>query len=252
MYNSALYRMVLLLALASVAVGQPPVTRQILVPDYTVTKTAAGDMVRIPGGTFLNAEEGRPKVPLFGQVFNYEKGWRVQKVELAERGNVRADSGLSLPVVILSPDGSTPVTMKPGLYPERDFDWQLYREPDGSSRLSILVYPFRYDPSTTTSTFYRSYTFNVPVVNTTVGIAGGEIADPVIDPDSPARVRVRLENSGAPQAVTVRAEVFRGKSTERVADVAGRRVAGLGAADSVDIEWPTAGVATGSAARAPR
>jgi hypothetical protein len=69
MYNSALYRMVLLLALASVAVGQPPVTRQILVPDYTVTKTAAGDMVRIPGGTFLNAEEGRSSTTRRGGVF---------------------------------------------------------------------------------------------------------------------------------------------------------------------------------------
>jgi len=100
------------------------------------------DYVEIPGGEVLVEEEGRPRVPYYIKSIDYPEGHRVQEVILKERSGLVTATGLRLPVVILSQYPELPVEMKAGWYPEEEYGWRLWENPDGSTTLVIELYPF--------------------------------------------------------------------------------------------------------------
>ncbi|MEO0079689.1 MAG: hypothetical protein ABIK44_03315, partial [candidate division WOR-3 bacterium] len=136
------------------AFGQkPPTEVKISLPKYEVRRVGNLDYVQIPRGLMVIEEEGRPEVPYYVHSIDYPKGYRVQDVVLKERSGMETATGLRLPVVILDMNAKGPVEMKPGLYPNRTFTWRVQEMPDGGSRLKVILYPFDYDPQTTTATY---------------------------------------------------------------------------------------------------
>ncbi len=225
--------------------ADPPTTVSVAVPDYVVTKLGNRDRVRIPGGELLRTEEGRPEVPFFVEDVDYPVGIQVQDVVMVERANPKTDSALLLPAVNLDTIDFDRSTLKPGAWPAEEFGWKVWPQDDGSTRLVITIYPFSYDPTTTKSTCYRDYRFDVRYVTTTVVLTGVATDEPVYDLGDNVRVLVRLANSGRPQDVEVATTVATMYTEEPVAELRGAEVAGLGEVDSVALEWPTRGKPAG-------
>jgi len=233
-----------------------PLTVKVVIPDYTVSRVGGLDEATIRDGQVL-ASEWRPQVPYYVKTIEYPAGYRIQTVVLKERVNARSDSGLNLPVFHTeeAPPGIHEVLA--GVFPQKDYDWSVRYEPGGPTLLTISVYPFHYDPKTTKVTFYRDYEFEIRYAETSVAISALEVNNPIYDPGENVRIGLHLENSGKPQPVTVDASIFKAFSNEKVADVPSIDIRTVGKADSVTLEWPTAGFPAGdyqveAVARDPR
>jgi len=147
---------------------------QVVVPQYAVTKIGEFDYVDIPGGQILPVH-GQPRVPVYSASLDLPAGERVQEVILAGRSVPEAVMGLRLPAVdqrdICRAEGLPPEVPSEGWYPEKDYDWTVWESPDGSSTLTVKVYPFRYNPGTSDGEFFRTYDFEVRTVSTDVTIS---------------------------------------------------------------------------------
>jgi len=165
-------------------------------PELEITTAGDVDYAYIPGGEMLLIEEGRPQVPYYVEYIDYQKGYRVQDVVLRERSGLTTGTGLRLPVVILNPYPQSPVEMKGGRYPEGDYSWKVWINSDGSSSLTIIVYPFYYDPSTKEYVFYRNYEFEITCVFSDVSIIGLSSDESIYDPGDNITINVLLCNSG--------------------------------------------------------
>jgi hypothetical protein len=173
---------------------QPPTSLTISVPDYKVAKGADVDIVTIPDGSLLTAEEGRPLVPYFYKDVEYPAGYRVQAVTMKQRSEPRVDSGIRLGFVQIDtarlPESSKKLTP----YPEKDFDWRVWDNPDGSSRLVVLVYPFRYEPKTTRVRFFKEYGLDVSYIKTDARIRGLDLGGVAFEPGAEVKATVLVDN----------------------------------------------------------
>lgn len=156
-------------SIAQEASQQPLSSLGVTVPDYEVTSIAGLDHVEISGGAVLLVTD-EPIVPYYVVSVDYAKGYEVHDVVLTERSGLVTATGLNLPTVIegAGGDGSQePKTMvesmSSGWYPEKQYRWQIIQNPDGSTTLLIVMYPFYYNPLTTDVEFYRNYTFEISV-----------------------------------------------------------------------------------------
>jgi hypothetical protein len=130
----------LIFVFSSIASGSEPLSSvKISIPDYKVNKVANLDYVEIPEGEILLAEEGRPRVPYYTQSIDYPDGYRVQDVILKKKAGLRTATGLKLPVVILNPQLKSYPKMKEGWYPEEEYEWKVWDNPDGSATLVMMV-----------------------------------------------------------------------------------------------------------------
>jgi hypothetical protein len=213
------YMKLAVLAAATVVLAtEPPVVVEVAVPEYQVTRQGGIDYVSIPGSKMLIVEQGRPMVPYIVKPVNYPSGYMVQSVRLTSRGSVRTQTGLKLPVVVLDDSLRTQVTMKPGGYPARDFDWRLWQSPEGGYDLVLSVYPFRYDPASGTATFCPDYRFEVKYVRSDIRVAGLETDSVAYHPRSRMAVTARLKNDGRAKDVAVSMNVAaKGTTGQRVA-----------------------------------
>jgi hypothetical protein len=143
------------------------------VPQYAVTEIGEFDYVDIPGGLILPVQ-GLPRLPIYSASLELPAGERVQDVVLVERSAPEALTGLWLPVVdqreICQASGAPLEALSEGWYPDQDYDYEVWENPDGSSTLTVKVYPFRYDPSTGEGEFYRTYDFELQMVSTDLTI----------------------------------------------------------------------------------
>ncbi|MEW6574643.1 MAG: copper amine oxidase N-terminal domain-containing protein [Bacillota bacterium] len=239
--------LVLLLFLISGAPAgaAPPAAVEVSVPDYEVTTVGDTDYVTIPGGEALLAEEGRPRVPYYVKTVDYPKGYRVQDVVLKEWSGAVTTTGLRLPVVVLSPNPPSPVKMKEGWYPEKDYTWQVLENPDGSTTLVIALYPFYYDPGTTGVVFYKNYKLSVNYTLSTVDITGLALDKSVCRPGEKIAVDLRLKNAGGAQDVTVSLAIKEYGADEAVAGLPLRVFKGLAGEASFSAEWSSQGTAPG-------
>jgi len=194
----------LLSPLASISyAAEPPSSLEISIPDYTVTTVGALDYVDIPSGEILLAEEGRPRVPYYATSINYPKGYQVQDVILEERSGLETEEGLRLSVVVLSSNLTSLPEMEKGWYPEEDYNWRVWENPNGSTTLIIKIYPFYYDPETTDVKFYKNYRFDIEYIISNVEITALSTDKDVYEPGDEVTLDMCLNNSGETQDIVV-------------------------------------------------
>jgi len=236
----------LLLFISSTAASaEPPSSAEISIPDYTVTTKGGLDYVDIPGGEVLLTEEGRPRVPYYTTSIDYPESYKVQDVTLKERSGLETASGLNLPVVILSPSPELPIEMKKGWYPEEDYNWRVWENPDGSTTLVIMMYPFYYNPETTDVKFYRNYRFDIEYTFSDVTIRALSTDKDVYEPGDEVTLDMRLNNSGETQDVVVSIIIKQYGSDEIVDGLPLRSLKNVVGDASLTTEWDSNGAETG-------
>ena len=198
---------------AAAGSDEPPLSVEVVVPEFEVESEDGIDHVRIPGGMLLLLE-GQPQVPYYAAAAHYPQGYRVQEVTLAERGDDLAFSGLNLPVTtndaypaaMVAPSGMGEAG---GWFPETDYDWRVVDHPDGSSTLVIQVYAFHYNPLTAEARFTPDYRFDVGYVTTPVSITELSTGKAAYEPGELVRVDLALTNEGDGQDVVVQTAIVR-------------------------------------------
>ncbi len=151
---------------------QGPVSSVLVsIPAFEVLSTAAGDVVSIPGGTVL-AEPGHPEVPAWPVKIDFPAGFRVQHVTLTST-EYQSGTGLSLIEVQPEADGmiySGPMLRDPDGWPDREYDWTVDDNPDGSTTLTVWVYPLRSWPASTNYTYFNTCALQIDYVTSEVVI----------------------------------------------------------------------------------
>lgn len=201
---------------ASAVVSESITFLELKIPEYQVTTIDNLDYVGIPGGEILIQEEGRPEVPYFIKTIDYPRGCRVQNVILRERSNLTTTTNLKLPVVILSPYPELPIEMKKGWYPEEEYDWKVWENPDGSTTLVIALYAFYYNPETTDVKFYRNYKFDIKHIISTVDITDLTLDKDTYQPGDSIVIDLLVNSFGEAQDVVVNFDLRRYGSDEMI------------------------------------
>ena len=240
----------LILGMGVYAYGaEPGSVLEITVPDYEVDTIAGLDYVDIPGGDVLLVE-GKPRVPYYSVSVDYPKGHRVQEVTLAERAGLVTATGLKLPTVVtqpLSSSGSDPLPDgNEGWYPEEDSRWRVWGNPDGSTTLVIVMYPFYYNPETTDVRFYKNYRFDIEYIVSNVEIRRLYTDKDIYEPGDKVAVDIELNNSGETQDVVVSTVIKQYGSNEVVDGLPLRSLKNLVGDASLTAEWDSGGTAPGT------
>jgi hypothetical protein len=225
--------------------AESPASLEVIVPDYTVTTTGNVDYVEIPEGEVLVEEEGRPKVPYYIKYIDYPEGYRVQDVILKERSGLVTATGLRLPVVILSQYPESPVEMKDGWYPEEEYDWKLWENPDGSTTLVISLYPFYYNHETTDARFYKNYHFDIEYVISDMEITTLYTDKDTYAPGEQITLDISLNNPGEERDVIVSTLIKQYGSDVTVAGLPLMPLQELAGYASLTAEWDSSGAEEG-------
>lgn len=210
---------------------------EVSIPDYIVTTIGNLDYVEFPEGEILVEEEGRPMVPYYIKSIDYPQGYRVQEVILQERSGSVTATGLRLPVVILDPSPELPIEMKDGWYPEEEYDWRLWENPDGSTTLMIQLYPFYYNPETTAVKFYRNYRFDIEYIISNVEITALYPDKDIYALGDEVTLDIRLNNQGEMQDVIANVLIKQYGSDVTVAGLPLRSLKELAGNASLTVEW---------------
>jgi hypothetical protein len=234
------------------ASSEPLSSLEVTVPDYEVTSVHGVDHVRIPGGQVLLVPD-KPMVPFYMVTVDYAKGYEVQDVVLAERSGLTTATGLNLPTASMDQggdgsEGSQAIaeSAAPGWYPEeKDYDWRVLENPDGSTTLVILMYPFYYDPTTTDVRFYKDYDFEIDYSYSTVEITLLTTSKDVYRQGDDVLVEFRLNNPGEAQDVIVSAVVRAEGSGQLVDGLLLHSLKGLRGFASFSPYWDSDGIEPG-------
>lgn len=227
---------------------KPPSVLKVTVPDYNVTTADNLDYVDIPGGSILLVE-GKPRVPYYFVSVDYPKGYRIQEITLAERSGLVTASGLKLPTVVMWPlsfpgSQSSPAGNE-NWYPKENYKWRVWDNPDGSTTLIIMIYPFYYNSETTNVEFYKNYCFKIEYIISNVEVTALSLGKDNYAPGDKVRVDIWLKNSGETQDVVVGTVIKQYGSDEIVAGLPLRTLKNLAGEASVTAEWNSSGIAEG-------
>lgn len=225
--------------------AEPPSSLEISIPAYTVTTVGALDYADIPGGEILLAEEGRPRIPYYATSIDYPEGYQVQDVILEERAGLETDEGLRLPAVVLSPNLTSLPEMKKGWYPEEDYNWRVWENPNGSTTLIITMYPFYYDPETTDVKFYKNYRFNIEYIISDVEITALSTDKDVYEPGDEVTLDMCLNNSGETQDIIVSSVIKQHGRDEIIEGLPIRSLKDFAGEGSYSTVWSTGDAETG-------
>jgi chitodextrinase len=135
--------------------------------------------------------------------------------------------------------------MAPGWYPEKAFDWHVTTNPDGSTALTIVVYPFIYDPETTDVLFYTTYTFDVRVIPTTATISQLSTGGLSFTPGDTVPVMAVIHVDGGPRDLYVRTSILNAGTLEQKGGLDTRALRSATGDIAVDLSWATSGMAPG-------
>jgi len=226
--------------------AEPPSSVEINIPDYTMKKIGNLDHVKIADGELLLAEEGRPQVPYYSKSINYPKGYRIQNVILKKRAGLKKTTGLKLPVVVHDFDFASYPKMKQGWYPEKDFEWRIWDNPDASTDLVISVYPFYYDPQTTDVKFYKEYSFDIEYISSSVSIVNVATDKSVYDPGDNVEIGVSINNTGKSQDITIGAVIKSDMTDEVIRKVPKKTISKISGTISSSLSYNTKGIKTGN------
>jgi len=228
----------------------PPSTLDVIIPDYEVTTEDGMDYVEIPEGDIV-AIIGKPMIPYYAVELDYPEGYVVQGVELVERSGLKTDTGLMIPDY--TPMEAMPKGEEPGgdddngWFPEleRDFDWMVDDNPDGSTTLFIAIFPFYYNSKTTEVRFYTDYSLRTDYILSTVEITKLEIDKEVCEPGETVTLDVTVENTGDVKDVLVSIVVKEGDTSEIVDGLPLRKLKGLQGEGSFSTQWDSTGFESG-------
>ena len=185
-------------------------------PKYKITETEANDFVDIPGGSII-IERDRYRVPYYHKSIIIPYGYRVTDIELSSKSELTKETYLNLTKIITDDVttgeqiGKSPSpTIEPGKewYPFEDYSWSIQENPNGTTTLNLIVYPFQYNLKTKESEYYSDFDFNIKYIESNV-----QITDVVSDKleyevGEEVEVEVTLCNYGtSPTDVIVSAEV---------------------------------------------
>lgn len=143
----------------------PVSTVQVSIPAFEVQSTGDGDIASIPGGTFM-AEPGNPEVPAWPVQIDFPAGYQVQAVQLTST-EYQSGTGLSLVEVqpaiagVIYPGPDLP---DPDAWPDREYDWTVDGNPDGSTTLTVWIYPLRTWPASTNYTYFNTCSLHIDYV----------------------------------------------------------------------------------------
>jgi hypothetical protein len=237
--------------LAEEALAPPLSSLNVTVPDYQVTQAGPVDYVEIPGGELLLVPD-KPAVPFYVASVDYPEGYQVQDVVLTDRSGLVTATDLNLPVVSMDPgadgsEGSQAIagSTAPGWYPEEDYEWRVLENPDGSTTLTIVMYPFYYNSSTTDVEFYKNYSFEIDYIFSTVEITGLTTDKDVYRQGDDVLVDFRLNNPGEAQDVIVNAVVRAEGSGQLVDGLLLHSLKGLRGPASFSPYWDSNGIQPG-------
>jgi hypothetical protein len=175
---------------------------------------------------------------------------KVQDVVLSDRSELVTDSGLNIPMTpqILVPSNFEFVPYSgpfDGWFPQQNYRWETLENPDGSSTLTIIMYPFFYDPSTTDIRFYKNYSFDIHYAFselTTVGLSTDKQA---YRPGEPVTVRIEVENSGEAQDIIFDAVIKRYGTEEIIDGLSLWNLEDLAGKASFSAQWESHGLDEG-------
>ena len=230
---------------------QPLSSLEVTVPDYEVTTIDGQDHVEIPGGQLLLVPD-EPMVPYYVTSVDYARGYEVDDVVLTERSGLTIATGLNLPTVSMDKGGDGSEKLETLLestdaewYPEKEYRWQIIENPDGSTTLLIIMYPFYYNSLTTDVKFYRNYTFEINYTKSTVEIAALTTDRDAYQQGDDVLVYLWLNNSGNAQDVIVEALVKRCGSGEIASGLLLQSLKDFAGHASFSPQWDSSGIEPG-------
>ncbi|MBW6466584.1 MAG: DNRLRE domain-containing protein [Brevefilum sp.] len=185
----------------------------IVIPDYEVTPVGEFHEVDIPGGDLI-LEPGSYRIPFYMHTIIYPPGYEVQQVHLADRSGLLevSNSGLNLPInemniAALNFQDQNTTRAADGWVPEGQFDWAVMEDPDGTLTLTIIMYPFYYDPATTDIRFYQNYSFEIDTILSPVTLTAMMTNKEAFFQGEGVQADVMVTNTGPAQDVSVVAVV---------------------------------------------
>lgn len=213
---------------------------EIHLPEYSVRSIEGWDYVDIPGGNILFVEN-KPRVPYYTCTWEYPEKYRIQNVVMIERDELETTTGLNL-TTVQAEQGSLPSDTEfsnggNGWYPEDDYTWETWVNTDGTSTLTITVYPFYYNPETTDVKYYRNYLFEVDYILTNTFITELTTDENVYEATDEVTVNVYLNNTGTPQDIVISLIVKKDGTCETIASLMLRTLKDLSGEASFQVNW---------------
>jgi chitodextrinase len=228
------------------ASGTKPLSSiDITIPEYVVSTRGFCHYVDIPGGQILNIE-GKPRIPYYTISVNYPRGYRVQHVILKERSGLTTITGLNIPTVRHMSSNNQASSKTKSWYPEKDFEWRIWDNPDASTDLVILVYPFYYNPQTTGVKFYKKYSFDIEYISSSVSIINVATDKSVYDPGDNVEIGVSINNTGKSQDITIGAVIKSDMTDEVIRKVPKKTISKISGTTSSSLSCNTKGIKTGN------
>ena len=223
----------------------PPAVLQVKIPDYVVTTIDDLDRVEIPGG-HVWYEEGELQVPYFATSIEYPEGYKIQEVLLSGQFGTQGTTGLNIP---MTPMTLTNCTWEGVPYsgtvecwfPYEDYRWEVAENPDGTTTLTIIVYPFKYHPLTTDVVFHSEYHFDVEYAISPLRVGRLTTDKTVYEQGEAVMVDLAVRQTGEPQGVLVNALVKRYGSEETVDGLLLTTLHQMSGNASFAPEWDTSG-----------
>ncbi len=169
--------------------------------NYVVDSIEDVDNVEIPGGRTL-LETDQYQVPIYTETILIPNGYSVQNVQLINRTDLVMTRGLNLPITrneIASSNNdniysTSALISGTGWYPEEVYNWEVFKNANGSSTLIITVYPFSYNSKTTEVKFYKNFEFDIDYIQTSVSITEVQLNEEY-DFSEMVEAEVTLENN---------------------------------------------------------
>jgi hypothetical protein len=238
-------------AAAMEILATPPHSYSLTIPDYQVRRVEDQDHVRIPGGGLM-LRLGQPAVPDYVADLVIPSGYPVQDVILVERSGLVTDMGLHIPIVTTATlalaageEVEVAALEGAGWWPEETFTWSVERLPDGMSVLTIRMYPFYYNASTTDVRFYKNYDFDIRTIASTVAIGALTTDKYAYAQGEVVTVGLWITSTGAAQDVVVSVAVESESSGEIVDGLLLRTLPDVESLASFSSQWNSAGFAPG-------
>jgi hypothetical protein len=234
----------------SIAGAEPlPANPEILLADYEVATADGYDRVTIPGGDIL-MEPNQPMVPMYRIEYEVPAGVVVQDVQVLQRDGLQAEIGLNLPLTLALTDAFAEpngilIEPEPGWYPDRQLDWRVIHEADGTATLAVTLYPFEYNAQTTESRFYKQYTLRIETLDSPVRISALFTDSKIYAPGGLVTVKVWLNAEGEAQDAFADTVIRQYGSDELVAGLLLDNLAGLVGTASYAATWDSTGAEPG-------
>ena len=241
---------------AAAAPAPPPTGLQVTVPAFTVEREGEFDRVTIPGGG-LWYEPEQPQVPVYSVAITLPAGYAAQNVQLTARSAPSEVHGLNLPVTTMLTDTwelttearraqSTQASSDPvdPSVPPGDFVWRVVDNGDGTSLLTLTLYPFVYNPLTAEARSYRDYAFALRYSPPGVTLTLLTTDRALYAPGEAVTFHMGVASAAA-QDVTVEATLRRYDTGEMVAGLPLRTLTGLSGAASFDPVWDSGDLPSG-------